>query len=106
MLRVPISYQLAIMQIIQDPLFYAVAIPAVLITSISKGGFAGGLGIVAVPLMALAISPTQAASIMLPILCVMDLTGFVTWRKRATGFQSVRFSTIKMVKTKFRNLVI
>jgi uncharacterized membrane protein YfcA len=83
MLRDSIGYQLAIMQIIQDPLFYAVAIPAVLITSISKGGFAGGLGIVAVPLMALAISPTQAASIMLPILCVMDLTGFVTWRKRA-----------------------
>ena len=69
------------MAIITDPWFYAVAIPAVLITSISKGGFAGGLGIVAVPLMALVISPVQAAGIMLPILCVMDLVGLLRWRR-------------------------
>ncbi|WP_326939338.1 sulfite exporter TauE/SafE family protein [Actimicrobium sp. GrIS 1.19] len=69
------------MHVITDPAFYAVAVPAVLLTSISKGGFAGGMGVAAVPLMALAISPLQAASIMLPILCVMDLTGFFTWRK-------------------------
>ena len=67
---------------IVDPLFYLVAVPAVLLTSISKGGFAGGLGVAAVPLMALVISPVQAASIMLPILCVMDLVGLMTWRKR------------------------
>lgn len=61
--------------LIADPLFYAVAIPAVLLTGISKGGFAGALGGVAVPLMALAISPVQAAAIMLPVLCLMDLVG-------------------------------
>ena len=70
------------MHVIDNPLFYAVAIPAVLLTGISKGGFAGGLGIVAVPLMALQIPPVQAAGIMLPILCVMDLVGLMTWRKR------------------------
>ncbi len=70
------------MQIIVNPLFYLAAVPAVLLTSISKGGFAGGLGVAAVPLMALVISPVQAASIMLPILCVMDLVGLMTWRKR------------------------
>ena len=58
---------------ITDPLFYLAAIPAVLIVGISKGGFGGGLGLVAVPLMALVIAPTQAAAIMLPILCVMDM---------------------------------
>ncbi len=58
---------------ITDPWFYVVAIPAVLMFGISKGGFGGGLGIVSVPLMALLISPVQAAAIMLPILCVMDL---------------------------------
>ena len=58
---------------ITDPWFYVVAIPAVLMFGISKGGFGGGLGIVSVPLMALVISPVQAAAIMLPILCVMDL---------------------------------
>lgn len=59
---------------ILDPWFYIVAIPAVLITGISKGGF-GGVALLAVPLMALVISPIQAAGIMLPILLVMDMTG-------------------------------
>lgn len=65
--------------IVQDLLFYVVAVPAVLLIGISKGGFAGGLGILAVPMMALVISPMQAAGIMLPILCVMDVTGFRIW---------------------------
>ncbi|MCV6590203.1 MAG: sulfite exporter TauE/SafE family protein [Marinobacterium sp.] len=63
-----------------DPLFLLVAIPAIVITGISKGGFGGGLGTLAVPLMALAIAPVQAAAIMLPILCVMDL--FAIWHFR------------------------
>ena len=65
---------------ITDPWFYAVAVPAVLLFGISKGGFAGGFGIVAVPMMALVISPVQAAAILLPILCVMDLVAL--WRFR------------------------
>lgn len=63
-----------------DPWFYAAAIPAVLLFAISKGGFGGGLGVVAVPLMALVISPVQAAAILLPILCVMDLVAL--WKFR------------------------
>jgi uncharacterized protein len=59
--------------LITDLWFYLFAIPAVLLTGISKGGFGGALGGIAVPLMALAISPVQAAGIMLPILCLMDL---------------------------------
>ncbi|WP_417594599.1 sulfite exporter TauE/SafE family protein [Oceanospirillum sp.] len=65
---------------IDDPLFYLVAIPAVLIVGISKGGMGGGLGMVAVPIMSLAIPPFQAAAIMLPILCVMDLIGLWGFR--------------------------
>lgn len=64
-----------------DPWFYAAAVPAVLITGISKGGFAGGLGVVAVPLMALAIPPLEAAGILLPILMVMDLIGLWGYRR-------------------------
>ena len=67
---------------IHDPLFYLVAIPAVLIVGIGKGGFAGGLGILAVPMLALVTSPIQAAGIMLPILCVMDVTGVRAWLRR------------------------
>lgn len=65
---------------IVDPWFYAVAIPAVLLFGISKGGFGGGLGAAAVPLMALTVSPVQAAAILLPILCVMDLVAL--WKFR------------------------
>ena len=65
---------------IDDPIFYLVAIPAVLIVGISKGGMGGGLGMVAVPIMSLAIPPFQAAAIMLPILCTMDLMGLWGFR--------------------------
>lgn len=67
---------------IADPWFYAAAVPAVLIAGISKGGFGGGLGVVAVPLMALVVSPVQAAAIMLPILCTMDVVNVWTYRGR------------------------
>lgn len=67
---------------ITDPLFYALAVPAVIIYGISKGGFGGGFGIIAVPLMAMAVPATLAAAIMLPILCIMDLVGLrVYWGK-------------------------
>jgi uncharacterized protein len=59
--------------IVSDPWFYVTAIPAVLIYGIGKGGLGGALGIIAVPLMALTIAPTQAAAILLPILCLMDV---------------------------------
>ena len=62
--------------------FLVVAVLAILLTGISKGGFAGGLGGFAVPLMALYISPADAAGIMLPILCLMDLFGLHAYRNR------------------------
>lgn len=68
---------------ITDPWFYAVAIPAVLITAISKGGFGGGLGLLGVPMMALVIAPQQAAAILLPILCLMDLVGLWSFRGKS-----------------------
>lgn len=65
-----------------DMVLLLVAIPAVMIVGISKGGFGGGLGLLAVPLMSLVVSPTVAAGIMLPILCAMDLFAVWAWRKR------------------------
>lgn len=64
---------------ITDYIFYLAAVPAVLITGISKGGF-GGIALLAVPLLALVISPVQAAGIMLPILLVMDVTSLYAYR--------------------------
>ena len=59
---------------IQEPWFWALAIPAVAITGVSKGGLGGGAA-VSTPLIALAIPPAQAAAIMLPVLCLMDIAG-------------------------------
>ena len=66
---------------IYDPLFYVVSIPAVLLSGIAKGGFAGPLAILGVPLMALVISPLQAAAILLPILILQDLISMYSYRK-------------------------
>src|SRR2546423_14585383 len=55
--------------LITDPLFYAIAIPIVLLTGISKTGIPGLFGGMAVPLFSLVIPPLQAAALMLPILC-------------------------------------
>jgi uncharacterized protein len=60
---------------ITDPLFYATAIPAVLIIGISKAGFGSAFGSLAVPLMALTITVPMATAILLPVLCVMDALG-------------------------------
>jgi uncharacterized protein len=64
---------------ITDPLFYAVAIPAVILLGFAKGGFAG-LGLLAVPLMSLTISPVQALAIVLPILLVQDAISVWAYR--------------------------
>lgn len=65
-----------------DPLFCIVAVIAVLLTGISKGGFGGAFGGVAVPLMALAVSPLAAAAIMPPVLCFIDWWGVrMFWRR-------------------------
>lgn len=63
-----------------DPLFYLCAVPAVLIYGISKGGFGGSIAVLSVLLMTFVVSPTQAAAILLPILCVMDLFVLKTYR--------------------------
>ncbi len=70
------------MQFVDNPWFYLVAIPAVLIAGVSKVGFGGAFGGLSVPLLALVISPVQAAGIMLPILCLMDLLGFRAYQGR------------------------
>jgi uncharacterized protein len=63
-----------------DPIFYLVAIPAVVLMGLAKGGFAG-VGAMAMPLLALVISPVQAAAILLPVLIVQDAVGVWAFRK-------------------------
>lgn len=65
---------------IADPVFYAVAIPAVAMIGLAKGGFSG-VGALSLPAMAFVISPLQAAAILLPILIVQDVVGVWAFRK-------------------------
>ena len=65
---------------ITDSYFYLLAVPAVILVGIGKGGFAG-VGLLSVPLMALAVPPMQAAAIMLPILMAQDLVGVWAFRR-------------------------
>ncbi|WP_416896286.1 MAG: sulfite exporter TauE/SafE family protein [Minwuia sp.] len=67
---------------IAEPVFYAVAVPVLLLTGIGKGGFGSGVGIVAVPTLSLVIPPLQAVAIMLPILCLMDIFGVWSYRRQ------------------------
>lgn len=66
---------------VTDPLFYAAAVPAIILMGLAKGGFSG-LGLLSLPLMALVLSPVQAAAITLPILMVQDVV--TVWAYRRT----------------------
>ena len=65
-----------------DFYFFLTAVPAVLLFGISKGGFAGPIAILSIPLMSLTMSPQTAAGILLPILLVMDFVAlYIYWKK-------------------------
>jgi hypothetical protein len=66
--------------LITDPWFYVVAVPVVILTGISKTGFPGVFAGMSVPVLSLVISPVQAAAIMLPVLCLIDLWGLSAYR--------------------------
>jgi uncharacterized protein len=69
--------------LIDDPAFYAVAVPAAFLLGISKSGFVSGLGILAVPLVAQSVSVPEAAAITLPWLMAADAMGLQQlWRER------------------------
>lgn len=57
-----------------------VAVLAVVLVGFSKGGFGGALGLFGVPLLALKISPIEAAAILFPLLLLMDGASVWMWR--------------------------
>ena len=68
------------MTIIADPLFYLLAVPAILLLGLGKGGFAG-VGMISTPLLALIMPPLQAAAILLPILLCQDVISVWAYRR-------------------------
>jgi uncharacterized protein len=61
-------------------LFYSLAIPAVMLLGLSKGGFAG-MGALAMPLLTFAVDPVRAAAVLLPILIAQDVVGVWAFRR-------------------------
>ena len=72
------------MTFITDPLFYALAVPAVVALGLSKGGFAG-VGQMATPMLALAMPPLEAAAILLPIMMAQDAAALWVYRREWNG---------------------
>lgn len=70
--------------------FWITASLAVVLVGIAKAGFGGGVGAIATPLMALTISVTDAAAILLPLLIVADIFSIrhyhATYDKRSLTF--------------------
>ena len=66
--------------LITDPLFYALAVPAVIALGLSKGGFVG-VGQMATPVLALVMPPLEAAAIFLPIMIAQDAAAVWVYRK-------------------------
>ena len=66
---------------ITDPLFYLLAIPAIIALGLGKGGFAG-VGMISTPLLALTMPPLQAAAILLPILLCQDVISVWVYRRQ------------------------
>lgn len=66
--------------IITDPVFYLVAVPAVVLLGLSKGGFAG-LGTASTPLVALYLPPFEAAALILPVLICQDMISLYVFRR-------------------------
>ena len=65
---------------LSDPAVVALAALAALLVGLSKGGL-GLLGAIAVPVLALAISPVTAAALLLPIFVVSDMFGLWSYRR-------------------------
>ncbi|MCO5091482.1 sulfite exporter TauE/SafE family protein [Bosea sp. (in: a-proteobacteria)] len=63
-----------------DLAFFATMVPAVILSGLAKGGFAG-LGLLAVPVMALVVSPVTAAAILLPLLIAQDVVSVWSYRR-------------------------
>ena len=65
-----------------DITIYAFAALGVFFFGIAKGGFAGPISMLSVPLMSFVMSPLLAAGILLPLLVLMDIIAvFIFWKK-------------------------
>ena len=63
-----------------DLVFFLAAVPAAMLVGLSKGGLPI-VGMLGVPILALVVSPVEAAGLLLPIFVVSDLFGLWAYRR-------------------------
>jgi uncharacterized protein len=68
------------MELLANPFALTMAVLAVVIVGMAKGGFSG-LGVLATPLLALAMPASTAAALLLPVLLVQDVVSVWSFRK-------------------------
>jgi hypothetical protein len=61
--------------------FWITAAIGVMLFGISKAGFAGGVGMLATPLVALTITVAEAAALLLPLLIIIDILALFYYRR-------------------------
>ncbi|MGH6787298.1 MAG: sulfite exporter TauE/SafE family protein [Novosphingobium sp.] len=67
------------MELLADPFALTMAVLAVFVLGLAKGGFSG-VGALATPLLALALPPATAAALLLPVLLAQDVISVWTFR--------------------------
>ncbi len=72
-----------------SPLFWTLACFGVIMTGISKSGFAGGAGVLAVPILSFVMPIPHAAFLMLPLLLVMDVKS-IQYYYKAVGWSELK----------------
>lgn len=68
------------MELLANPFALTMAVLAVVIVGMAKGGFSG-LGVLGTPLLALAMPASTAAALLLPVLLVQDVVSVWSFRK-------------------------
>lgn len=61
-------------------IYYGVALAAVILLGLSKGGFVG-VGALSLPLLSLVLPPLEGAAVLLPVLLVQDLVSVWAYRE-------------------------
>lgn len=62
--------------------FYVAALATMFLIALLKGAFGGGFALIGVPVFSLFIPPIQAAAIIAPLVCLMDIFALISYPPR------------------------
>lgn len=65
--------------LLSDPGSLSIAVLAVVLTGLSKGGLGGAMALLGTAILSIVVPPVQAAAILLPILVLMDWVSLWSW---------------------------